>query len=91
MPVNRRVKKAGTAIKAYQETTDTNLEALTDLLADLAHWARVNGVDYQAAVRIAGDHVVAESAREIVEKNNHEDCTCMDCMSVSGDEIETED
>jgi hypothetical protein len=57
-----RASWAGKAIKAFQAETGTDDEdALSDLLADLMHWADRNNYDFEAAVERARGHYEAET------------------------------
>lgn len=68
-PTNeQRAAWAGTAIHAYQKATGSDDEdVLSDLLADLMHWAEKNNYDFDAAlIRAHGHHDAELSDREIV-------------------------
>jgi len=52
-------------------SSESPMERLTDLLADLRHWAGQNGLDFAEADRIAESHhqcEVDEEAEEAVEE-----------------------
>jgi hypothetical protein len=56
---------AGAALSTFMKETGTDQEdAITDLLADLMHWADRNGCDFHAALERARLHYEAETAGE---------------------------
>lgn len=60
-----RASWAGQAVKAFQNATGTDDEdALSDLLADLRHWADRQNYDFEAALLRAQDHYEAETAAD---------------------------
>jgi hypothetical protein len=63
---NDRASWAGIAIKAFIAETGTDEEdVLTDLLADLMHWADRNNYDMDAALERARGHYEAETGGEV--------------------------
>lgn len=61
----RRAAWAGRAVAEFQHATGTDDEdALSDLLADLMHWADRNNYDFDAALLRGRDHYAAETAAE---------------------------
>ena len=72
----QRATCAEVAVKAYaaaKEPTSTDYfdfsseppqDRLADLLTDLRHWARQNGLDFDGADRVGGMHFEAEVGEE---------------------------
>jgi hypothetical protein len=61
----QRARWAGLAVTAFQKATGTDDEdALSDLIADLMHWADRNNFDFQAALIRGRDHYEAETLGE---------------------------
>lgn len=58
-PTNDHADHAAQALALPPYGADPDA-ALTDLLADLRHWARREGIDYDAADSSAADHFAAE-------------------------------
>ena len=57
-----RIEWAGMALAAFQDVCRTDDEdALTDLLADLMHWADRNGGKFGRAMRLARQHYIEET------------------------------
>lgn len=53
----RRAERAADILTAYCHRAPSEPEhALTDLLADLMHWAHANGQDFQTALEGAREH-----------------------------------
>ena len=62
-----RATWAGSAIARFMLVTGTDQEdALSDLLADLHHWADRNNYDFAAALDRARGHYSAETLGEIM-------------------------
>jgi hypothetical protein len=60
-----RATWAGAAIAAFQQANRTDDEdVLSDLLADLMHWADRQKYDFEAALFRAKSHYVEETAAE---------------------------
>jgi len=61
MPTNQeRAEKARYALYPYFEADPDELANLTDLLADLMHYSKLAGVDFESAMRIAEMHFEEE-------------------------------
>lgn len=56
-----RAAWADTAIRAFQEATGTDDDALGDLLTDLMHWSDRNNYDFESALCRATGHYEAET------------------------------
>jgi capsule polysaccharide export protein KpsE/RkpR len=63
-----RIEAASIALEAYRDAkgvTDlsrqSDAETLSDLLADLRHFAAVEEIDFEAAIRLSEFHYEAES------------------------------
>jgi len=69
--------KAYASVKEFFDVTDTTIqlpqEWLTDLLADLRHWARNEGLDFAEANRIAETHFTEEVDEETTEDEGEDD------------------
>jgi hypothetical protein len=62
----QRVDRAAAAVQAYTDIPGTDPdEFLTDLLADLIHYAKFNGLDFGQAIRMAQHHAEAEMSRSL--------------------------
>jgi hypothetical protein len=60
---DKRADWAAAAVISFMRTTGTDEEdALSDLLADLMHWADRANYDFDAAFHRARDHYEAETA-----------------------------
>lgn len=58
-----RIARADEVIRLYKENPmgEETDETLTDLLADLRHWAKKNGIDFAKADAMAQMHFEAEA------------------------------
>ncbi len=62
----QRVDRAAAAVQAYTDIPGTDPdEFLTDLLTDLIHFAKLNGLNFGKAIYMAQHHAEAEMGRDL--------------------------